>query len=299
MHLQLTGGAHLTTFSLDLARRTDGSPAAAGRLDGVSEVEWRVRVADRTLVFAPSLGPVGDDCTEAMMTDAYTSQDDLWEVQTDDGQLHTITLDQLDAAFEAEMVSASTLVRPRGATSWQPLSVMAGLDDADAPAETATTSLAPMVVASDAHASVIPGPVVANGPPPFDLDLDEHALRPKRGKAIFAVVGGVAALAFIAALGVTKLTTEKAAAAGGVTQAVAAPAALVPAAAPTDTATPSERLTEEQKKALLDADKARAAARKAKAPPPSSVKAARRNKGTSSSPFVQGGNKYDPLNGAL
>ena len=235
------------------------------------------------------------------MTDANTSHDDLWEVQTDDGQLHTLTLDQLDAAFEAEMVSAQTLVRPRGATSWQRLAVMAGLEDADAPAETATTSLAPMVVASAAHPSVAPAPVVANGPAPYDLDLDldEHALRPKRSKAIFAVVGGVAALAFIAALGVTKLSTEKAAAAGGVTQAIASPAALVPAATPADTTTPTGRLTDDQKKALLDADKAREAARKAKAPPPSSVKATRRNKGTSASPFVQGGDKYDPLNGAL
>lgn len=232
------------------------------------------------------------------MSDTHTQHDeDLWEVQSQSG-VHTVTLDQLDAAFEAEMVTAETLVRPRGATSWQRLAVVAGLEPA--PQEPGTTSLAPMVVANDASSAMLPSAPPPAGPlPDLDLDLlDEGALKPKRGKAIAAAVGAVAVLGLLIGLGATKLSgMEKTAGAGLTTQALgAAPVAVedLPPKQPEGT-----RLTDEQKQQLLEADKAREASRKAKAPAAPQGKAPARRKSTGGSPFVQGGDKYDPLNGAL
>jgi hypothetical protein len=71
---------------------------------------------------------------------------ELWYVKLSDGDVHRVTLDQLDEAFQAGHIDAETMVLAAGATRWAKLGALAGIDD-DVPIE-----------------AEIPAPVV-QGPP--------------------------------------------------------------------------------------------------------------------------------------
>ena len=234
-----------------------------------------------------------------------TTEAEIWRVQLPTGELRAFSLDALDQAFEAGVIHGGTFVLAPGATEWAPLSIVAGLDSPD-PEPAQTPSLSPMAISNDAayaHASY-PPPGAAS----FDTDtsdLSDDALKPKRGRMAFVAAIGVAAVAacgFLAAPKVGKILAnvhpDKAAAAN----AIQAPP---PAQDVTgDGYKPNNTLTAEQKKLLLEADKKREEERKKKEEAAAAAAAAKAQKGSkrvgkSKAPFVNGGDKYDPLNGAL
>ena len=76
--------------------------------------------------------------------------DDRWHVRMAPGEVKVLTLEQIDDLFRLEMIDGDTLVRQDGTENWQPLRVVAGLDDE----------------ASVAVGSALPPPPPAPLPPP-------------------------------------------------------------------------------------------------------------------------------------
>lgn len=54
---------------------------------------------------------------------------DSWYVKLSDGDVHRVTLDQLDEAFQAGHIDGDTMVLASGATQWTKLGALAGIDD--------------------------------------------------------------------------------------------------------------------------------------------------------------------------
>jgi hypothetical protein len=92
----------------------------------------------------------------------------LWYVQLPDGDVHRVTLDQLDEGFQAGHVDASTMVLAAGATRWEKLGQLAGIDEAP-PIQTATSSAVPPrpAPAPAAAPSYVPRPSIDLAPPTF------------------------------------------------------------------------------------------------------------------------------------
>jgi hypothetical protein len=241
--------------------------------------------------------------------------EELWRVQLGTGEVRAMTLDGLDRAFEEGLIDARANVLAPGTTAWTTLGAVAGLDDEhvrddQAALQDPTPSLSPVAL-STSTPSLPPssfnlddrhrGLGLGLG---LGLDLDDDALamtmKPKRrGLLVAGIVTAVAAAAAIT-LAITKLgppaeqATLKAAAAAA--QAPAAATDLPPAA--TDN---KSQLNEEQKKRLLEADKARdeKARKAAQERAEKADKVQKRTKTKSGPVFVNGGDKFDPLNGAL
>ncbi len=196
---------------------------------------------------------------------------DLWYVKLSDGDVHRVTLDQLDEAFQAGHVDAETMVLAAGATRWAKLGALAGIDE-DVPIEAEEIPAAPHPApALRAPDSVVQ--VLAPYPPPIpvltslrplsvdfgEIDIDASKLRSRPGKRVFAaliavaVVGGIAAVAvqrpgwaqpYLARVGLRGGTAEWAAAAmtppppPPAAEAPPPPAEVAPPAAPTPEPTP-------------------------------------------------------------
>src|SRR5688572_28079952 len=96
-------------------------------------------------------------------------QQEIWRVQLESGEVRAMTLDALDAAFDQGLVNERSKVLAPGATSWQRLGAIAGLDQEVVPEM--TPSLSPMAIGE----SIPPPPRL-----PRDLldDLDDDALKP-------------------------------------------------------------------------------------------------------------------------
>lgn len=228
-----------------------------------------------------------------------TTYEELWRVQLPTGELRLMTIDALDEAFDTGIIHRDTQVLAPGATAWARLGDVAGLDDAaeaaPEPASAGVPSLSPVAIATDTPSSF------ATAPLPVDLgDVPDDALRPKRGRALAIAGIGVAAVAgvlvaFAPKIGATLANVHPA---KEMTNAMQPPPAAIDVT-PNDGSFARPQLTEEQRKLLLEADKKKEEERKAKqqAAPAKAGKAAPRGK--SSSPFVNGGDKFDPLNGAL
>jgi hypothetical protein len=232
---------------------------------------------------------------------SYGATDEMWDVQLASGFVRTMTLDELDAAYQSGTVDEATPVRQSGAPHWSTLGAVAGTEDSFVPEP--ANSISPMQV------TLPPPPAV---PREFahlaDLDGDEELLlRPKKRRKKKAVAGilGVAVIAGLVGYGASRASSAALAEAGpGAALAAAAPPPAVtalPAPAETTAATADKRaLSEDQKRALLDADQKRAAEAEKKR-----VKNAghhssspRRSKKTGDG-LLKGGDKYDPLNGNL
>jgi hypothetical protein len=225
-----------------------------------------------------------------------TMDAEIWRVQLPTGELRAFSLDALDDAFQAGIVHGGTLVLAPGAATWAPLAEIAGLD---APESVMTPSLSPVAISTDAYQlASLPPPA----PVPMDLgDLSDDALKPKRGRFAFAGVAFVAAVAACGVLLAPKLGKVLAAVhpdRGNAVNAVQAPPAAVDVTG--DGYKPANQLTEEQKRLLLEADKRKEEERKKREEAASKVRGTKRStRGKSTSPFVSGGDKYDPLNGSL
>jgi hypothetical protein len=154
--------------------------------------------------------------------------EELWYVKVADDDVHRMTLDQLDGAFQAGHIDESTMVLAADATKWARLGELLGLDDAGeesggpdgppqaveaAPAQVSRAYAAPVpvavppVVAAPARtvpvatvASVAPAPAfMPNTLRPMSMDLEDDALeapfrRSSRKGWIVGVIG-VAAIA--------------------------------------------------------------------------------------------------------
>src|SRR5688572_19715716 len=101
------------------------------------------------------------------MREARMSDQELWQVKLSEGCVIDMTLDEIDTAFNAGRIQASTLVMPPGDMRWTTLGAAAGLEDER---EEAPYSIAP--IAAD-----IAPPVGSFGYPPVpDFDVDMQSL---------------------------------------------------------------------------------------------------------------------------
>jgi len=237
---------------------------------------------------------------------------DLWRVQLATGEVRVMSLDALDDAFQSGLITESTPVLPPGATAWTKLADAAGLDAPGTDggqAESNVPSVAPMAVSvRESTGDATPYSQSPYSLPDLDIDSmhDEafKALKPSKGR-VFAVIG--LAVVLLGGLGFAATKVGNASSASNALTAPgldkAAAAQPPPAAVDVNTAAPAKTLTDEQKAKLAEADKAREAAaaardaKRAKDRPSGPARRGPREK--SSQPFVNGGNKFDPLNGAL
>jgi hypothetical protein len=224
----------------------------------------------------------------------FGAPNDLWRVRLATGE-QPMSLDDLDLAFEAGRIDADTLVCPPGAFAFSRLGAIAGLDEpaaaAPAPAPTQATPPLAFDIPVDFGAPDL-APFAATEPNPF---------APRWSRRLLAVPAALAAIGIIAFAASASASSELPAVA--VATDLHAPDTAPPPAAPTiaapvvlaPPAPAAPTLTDEQKKALAAKDK-KAEARKAKK---AAAAPARRAPGSKSAPFTKGGNKHDPLNGAL
>jgi hypothetical protein len=91
--------------------------------------------------------------------------EELWYVKLANGDVHRVTIDQLDGAFQAGHIDESTMVLAAGGSEWTKLGDLAGLDEGDAP------------------------------PPPPEPAAEEIAYVPQAGAALSAAAESVAAAA--------------------------------------------------------------------------------------------------------
>jgi len=89
---------------------------------------------------------------------------ELWYVKLSDGDVHRVTLDQLDEAFQAGHIDAETMVLAAGATRWAKLGALAGIDD-EVPIEAEIP--APVVHGSPLRESPFAPPSPVPPPAPF------------------------------------------------------------------------------------------------------------------------------------
>jgi flagellar basal body-associated protein FliL len=226
-----------------------------------------------------------------------SGDENLWYVKTPDGDVHRVTLDQLDEAFQAGRIDENVMVLGGGSTKWAKLGDLAGLDEPAAPPP--ASAAVPMSMPSSLR------PVSMD----LSLDLDdENVFRkksPKRGIVIGVVVGIVAVFGGIFALSHGHADDSSAPVAAAAHPAVDPIPASSPAPPlPTTTATPpadtsnAAKLSDEQKAKLALADKELEQKSKAR----KKNRAAAASGGGSHSAkyksfgFTTGGSKFDPLN---
>jgi hypothetical protein len=97
---------------------------------------------------------------------------DLWYVQLADGDVHRVTLDQLDEGFQAGHIDGDTMVLAAGAAKWTKLGLLAGIDEVSAPAR------APSPI--DASVRVVATPIAsaAPAPPSYPVPLVDSPVVP-------------------------------------------------------------------------------------------------------------------------
>jgi hypothetical protein len=136
------------------------------------------------------------------------SASELWYVQLSDGDVHRVTLDQLDEGFQAGHIGASTMVLAAGATRWSKLGDLAGIDDV-ASSFPAPRTLPPPVLAPPVLSTpYAPPPRFLESHRPVSVDLSDLEVVPgpphrSRKRWLMALVG-VAMLGGIAGVGVER-----------------------------------------------------------------------------------------------
>lgn len=248
---------------------------------------------------------------------------DQWHVQVEPGDVRLWTLDQLDAAFKAELVDESTFVLEVGKTDWMTLGALLGGGEeeevaAPAPAKAATlgaqiesyTPIAPVMFHDQAPMSA--QAPYSTAPVAADIIDDDEPFKAKSSKKPFAIGGGL----LLAAAGVAVFafthgmipSASSSAAAAEQPVAAAAPAPVVPPPVPAAQTLPAEsqqdvaaRLSHDQLLKLAEVDRQNAA--KASAAHKEHAASAARHTHTAhtkeKTPFRNGGDKYDPLNAKL
>jgi hypothetical protein len=232
----------------------------------------------------------------------------LWLVRLATGD-RTMTLDELDAAFAADVLDVDTMVCAPDGDSFMRLGSIAGLDDAPASGVEVDFGSAPLPDAYPGpHAPILTAPL---GPQRFaalSMDLGEAAsLRPRWSiRRLLLVPAALAALGIIAVAASASTSSASVEAAHTLPAnvrtelaATATPIAAAPTATTTAPTTPATVPTDDQKTALSAKDKKAEAAKNAKHSAAAAKHATKASSSKSSSPFSKGGNKHDPLNGAI
>jgi hypothetical protein len=81
--------------------------------------------------------------------------DELWYVQMDNGDLRELTLDELDEAFNAGLIHENTYVMEVGASEWQTLADVAGLNEEE-PAPAPAPTYAPQAMGARPLPNLVP-----------------------------------------------------------------------------------------------------------------------------------------------
>jgi hypothetical protein len=254
-----------------------------------------------------------------MSIDVRASGNDfqLWHVQLGGGVVRTLSLDELDDAFQAGKIDERTLVTRAGSNQWATLGEIAGITEQP-------YSLAPLAMDIASSNVVIPPPA----PPGFDTSFGTEELavfRPKRrvGRALAAVatVTLIAAAAFGAksyGIGIIKAKVAsvtslmKGKNAEGARGFAVAPPAVVEPAKPTTASTPPpaavEDLPSSKPAGAVSIDSLPTASppassgdKKTKAPAKAKKRAApaKARSKSSNDPTLKGSGQFDPLNGNL
>ena len=261
---------------------------------------------------------------------------ELWYVQLSDGDVHRVTLDQLDEGFQAGHIDANTMVLASGSTRWTKLGELAGMD------EIAPPKAPPVLAPPPLSALFTPPPplIESHRPVSVDLgDLDNVPGLPRRSrKTWIATLLGVAVLGGVAGVSVERPGLLQASLVSARTSAVAAkswittevpgrllggkppPPAVTATAPPTETApppttpqTPSAPSAEPAASAPAAPASDRAGSDPAKQPPRGAgtkwhlKKVHPKPQGSPDVPqrppsaagFTTGGNKFDPLSSGI
>jgi hypothetical protein len=254
---------------------------------------------------------------------APMSDPDLWYVMLADGDVHRVSLDQLDEAFQAGHIDQETLVLAAGATQWTALGKLAGLDETPPPPKVpVTTSFRP--VSMDLG----------------EVDIGDIRFREPTGKRWLAGLSALAVVGTLAGVAITQpgwarpaITTAGAYVSRAVHRALpwapvatTAPASRLPAEPidaasnpaaapvplagssvpapgssttnPVSSAAPVDRFSSDLKQKLLEADKQRDLRAKARARS-ITITPSHHSAKNSFGGFTTGGNKFDPLNSAI
>lgn len=248
----------------------------------------------------------------------------LWRVQLSTGEIRMMTLEALDEAFDEGLIDARVPVLPPGASAWTTLGEAAGLDEATPPDQ--APSLSPIAISPPSSTSCVPD-VDEPSSPRLDLDLPEELVFSARSRrrAVFGGIAGVGALALALAVVAGKVggSVPTASNVNAAFAVEAPPPAAVealpqPEQQPVKEQAASEQpakeqpakadekaeLSDWQKRMLLDADKARED--KARAKRQEKVEKLEKTERQPKKPstktshgLLNGGDRFDPLNGAL
>lgn len=197
-------------------------------------------------------------------------QDDrTWLVKLDDGNVRSMDLDQLDAAYQNGVIHEYTLVRQDGAERWMKLSEELGAHE-EPPSPSSTASTAPVALPSSPDA-------------PDDLEAMLRSSRRKRrvlwSAVAVAVVGGLSAVTVV---NVLRLRPHGP---------VIAEVPITHVAAPSD--------PEPVQTAHTDPSKDPKKLRKSRTTQPAGDATQAPQGAPASTVFTNGGEQYDPLNAKL
>jgi len=254
---------------------------------------------------------------------------DVWYVKLANGDVHKVTLDQIDQAFDGGRIDANVLVRPEGSEEWRTLAELAGLDSPPvAPPPAAAyvppaasmpprRSYVPPAASMPPRSYAPPAPYarsyapepVSTGALSADFDGSDMPFRRSRKGWIVAALGVAAAAGFVGvsamrSSGSTADTESTAAAKPAPVVAPAEPAPAPPTPAPaagslagaqsSNDSALTPRFTEQQRQKLVETDKQHEG--KAKAKSAGHGTGGPRPKSTG---FTNSGSKFDPLNSAI
>jgi hypothetical protein len=262
---------------------------------------------------------------------------EVWSVAIAPDNIQTMTLDQLDDAFQRGLITDNAMVWTDGMDNWMRLREVLG-DEEPAPAQPAPVQAAPVraPVAASAFPQVAAAPAPAPGSAPNslapvamapamnapvglslgdDLDLDGFGMAKKKAKWPFVAAAAV----LVGGLGFTAANLSG----GELDASKATSAALAPGDQPIGSPVPAEekplsgggykisaaeeaKFKAEEAKEAEQRDRVAAAlaAKPAEEPKPAAHKSGggghhRAKKQSSSSGLHKGGSKFDPLNGSL
>ena len=253
---------------------------------------------------------------------------ELWHVQLG-GSVRTMTLDELDHAFQSGVIDERTMVLKAGALHWTTLGDIAGIATIDGPPPNSIAPMATDIASSDVLIPSLPTPA-------FDTSFGTAELavfRPKRrlgpALAAFAAVALVAGAAVgVKTYGIDNLqakvasvtslakgtNAESARSAAGVSAPTAEPAnepasapppapmavENLPTAKPVAPVAPGVSIDSLPSAPPAKADKAdKADKKRGKTAPKKKASPAKAKSKASSDPTQRGGGQFDPLNGSL
>src|SRR4051812_43664019 len=108
---------------------------------------------------------------------------EYWDVEVNGGVVRTMTLEELDAAYQHGLVHEQTRVKENGSFAWSTLAIVAGIEDVSTPPVNGPHSLSPQVLAAEPtpHHAFLP-----DGKLDLDDEVSPEAFRSKKKPIAFA-----------------------------------------------------------------------------------------------------------------